>query len=292
MKAGSTKALGVSLALTAVTAIWGWSFFLIWDAIQKYDFVAFLGVRFIIAAAAMAPFVLRRATWPTFATGLAIGLMLAAAYLFQTWGQLSTNVSDCALITGLFIVLVPVCDWLVFRRRPARQLWLALGISVVGTFMLAWHGPRTFEGGDALVAIGALAFAMHISLLSRYSRRHDSGVLTMAQMLAVGLTFCIAWPFRAPLTLPPAGVWPAILITAVLGAALGFYVQTAAQRKLPATRAAIILATEPVFGATFGYVLAGDRLDAPQIVGGVLILAAVGITEALSAARRGADANR
>src|SRR3712207_9589258 len=70
----------------------------------------------------------------------------------------------------------------------------------------------------------------------------------------------------APVSLPPAEVWVALLVTGLLASAGAFLVQTTVQQRIPAARTAIILTMEPVFAALFGYWLAGDRLVAVQIL--------------------------
>jgi drug/metabolite transporter (DMT)-like permease len=67
---------------------------------------------------------------------------------------------------------------------------------------------------------------------------------------------------------------------------VAFYIQTTVQQRIPAARAAIILTTEPVFAALFGYWLAGDRLSPVQLAGAALILSALFVGEVLPVLRR------
>src|SRR3712207_9094551 len=85
----------------------------------------------------------------------------------------------------------------------------------------------------------------------------------------------------APVSLPPAEVWAALLVTGLLASAGAFLVQTTVQQKIPAARTAIILTMEPVFAAVFGYWLAGDRLVAIQGFGAALVLLALRLGEGL-----------
>jgi len=61
-------------------------------------------------------------------------------------------------------------------------------------------------------------------------------------------------------------------------------VQTATQRRLPATRVAMILTMEPVFATIFGRLLAGDRLGGLQMVGGAVMVAAMLVSNVHQAA--------
>jgi drug/metabolite transporter (DMT)-like permease len=95
----------------------------------------------------------------------------------------------------------------------------------------------------------------------------------------VALIFVVLWPFFDTVSLPPPGVWVALIATGLVASALAYLAQTTAQQHIPAARTAIIMTMEPVFAAVFGYWLAGDRLVALQIFGGVLILCALVIGE-------------
>ncbi|MBI3286503.1 MAG: DMT family transporter, partial [Chloroflexi bacterium] len=69
-----------------------------------------------------------------------------------------------------------------------------------------------------------------------------------------------------------AEIWGAALFTGLLATALAYLVQTHAQRSTAPTHTALILVSEPVFAALFGYLLAGERLGWRQLWGCLLIL--------------------
>lgn len=275
-----------TLALIAVTAVWGWTFVVVQDAIALYGVLPFLAIRFALAAAALAPIYARRLTRHSLVVGGGIGVVLAAGYLFQTTGLLYTTPTNSGLITGLFVVFAPLADRVFFGAQTSRQVIVAVALSLVGMVLLAGGGPDGVNAGDLLTLLCAAALGLHIALLSRYASAHDAGGLTLAQILSMTLIFALAWPIFAPVQTPPAGVWAALLITGLLASAGAFLVQTTVQQRIPAARTAIILTMEPVFAAFFGYGLAGDRLVAIQIVGAALILSALVIGEILPVLRR------
>jgi drug/metabolite transporter (DMT)-like permease len=275
-----------TLLLVAVTAVWGWTFVVVQDAISVYGVLPFLAVRFVLAGAALAPIYARKLTRRSLLVGGGIGVVLAAGYLFQTTGLLFTTPTNSGLITGLFVVFAPLADRLLFGASASRQVILAVVLSLVGMVLLAGGGPEGANWGDLLTLLCAAALGLHIALLSRYAASHDAGALTLAQILAMALLFVVVWPFFDPLSLPPTEVWVALLVTGLLASAGAFLVQTTVQQKIPAARTAIILTMEPVFAALFGYWLAGDRLVAVQILGAILILSALVIGEVVPVLRR------
>ena len=275
-----------SFLLVGVTAVWGWTFVVVGDAIALYGVLPFLAVRFALAAVAMAPLA-RKAPPRTLAAGGLIGLVLAAGYLFQTMGLLYTTPTNSGLITGLFVVFAPLADRLFFGAHPSRQVLVAVALSLLGMVLLAGGGPDGANLGDVLTLLCAGALGVHIALLSRYAPSHDAGGLAFAQILAMALVFALFWPLFGPVSLPPQGVWVPLLVTGLIASAGAFWVQTLVQQRLPAARTAIILTMEPLFAALFGYWLAGDRLVAVQIFGASMILSALVIGEVLPILRRG-----
>lgn len=272
--------------LVGVTAVWGWTFVVVGDAIDLYGVLPFLAVRFALAAVAMAPLA-RKAPPRTLAVGGLIGLVLAAGYLFQTTGLLFTTPTNSGLITGLFVVFAPLADRLFFGARPSRQVLVAVALSLLGMVLLAGGGPDGANWGDVLTLLCAGALGVHIALLSRYAPSHDAGGLAFAQILVMALVFTISWPLFDHFTFPPREVWVPLLATGLLASAGAFWVQTFVQQRLPAARTAVILTMEPVFAALFGYWLAGDRLVAVQIFGASMILSALVVGEVLPVLRRG-----
>ena len=270
-----------TLLLVAVTAVWGWTFVVVQDAISVYGVIPFLAVRFVLAGAALAPIYATKLTRRSLIVGGAIGVVLAAGYLFQTTGLLFTTPTNSGLITGLFVVFAPLADRLLFGANVSRQVVLAVALSLLGMVLLAGGGPEGPNWGDLLTLLCAAALGLHIALLSRYAAFHDAGALTLAQILSIALLFLIVWPLFAPVSLPPSEVWVALLVTGLLASAGAFLVQTTVQQHIPAARTAIILTMEPVFAALFGYWLAGDRLVAVQILGALMILSALAIGEVL-----------
>jgi drug/metabolite transporter (DMT)-like permease len=275
-----------TLLLVGITAVWGWTFVVVQDAIALYGVLPFLAVRFALAGAALAPIYAARLTRRSLLVGGGIGVVLAAGYLFQTTGLLFTTPTNSGLITGLFVVFAPLADRLLFGVNASRQVLLAVGLSLLGMVLLAGGGPEGANWGDLLTLLCAAALGLHIALLSRYAAGYDAGGLTLAQILAMALLFIVVWPFFEPVSLPPPGVWVALLVTGLLASAGAFLVQTTVQQRIPAARTAIILTMEPVFAALFGYWLAGDRLVAVQLVGAALILSALIIGEVLPVLRR------
>ena len=254
-----------------VTAVWGWTFVLVKDAVTQYPTLPFLQIRFALALVVMALLVRRLPTRRELTIGAVVGAVLAGGYLAQTAGLNFTSPGNAGLITGLFVVFTPLLNR-IFGARIRWWTWIATALSLVGLVALT-GGPAGMGMGDLLVLGCAVLFALHIVLLGRWSPGLPAAPLAMVQMGTSALIFSAAgtWQLR-----PPSGsVWFAIVITGVFASAFGFYIQTWSQGFISANRTALILATEPAWALTAAVVLAGQRLDLIQALGAALVLAAI-----------------
>jgi drug/metabolite transporter (DMT)-like permease len=273
------------LALIAVTAVWGVTFVQVKDAVALYPLFAFLAVRFVIATATLAPLGARRVRGlgaRGSAAGAWLGLLLGAGYALQTAGLERTTVSGTGFVTGMYVVLTPLIALGVFRAPIARAAWAGVAVSTIGLLMLAGvHGSPV---GDALVLAGAAVYSLQIVLMERYAPRYDALAFTLVEMAAAAVGLLVVALARGELGVPRGWtVWGALLVTGVFASALGFLVQTWAQRRTSATRTALVFAMEPVFAALFGITLAGDRLGALGWGGCVLIMAGIVLAEPAAA---------
>ncbi|MEO8744421.1 MAG: DMT family transporter [Candidatus Dormiibacterota bacterium] len=259
------------LLLLMVTAVWGWTFVLVKDAITQYPTLPFLELRFILALIVMMILVRRLPSHGELRVGVIAGAVLAAGYLAQTVGLTMTSPGNSGLLTGLFVVFTPLIDR-VFGMPLHRWTIAAVLLALAGTVMLV-GGPTGFGLGDLLTIACAFLFALHIVLLSHWSPGLRSAPLAMVQMGASAAIFSAggSWSLQAP----SPSVWLAIAVTGVFASALAFYVQTWAQQHISASRTALILTTEPAWAVAAAVLLAGQRFGLLQAAGAALVLAAI-----------------
>jgi drug/metabolite transporter (DMT)-like permease len=280
-----TRARTAELALVGIAAVWGLTFVLVADAVQRLPVTAFLAYRFLAAAAVVALVyrhalrALPRAGWRA---GVAMGAFLTAGYLLQTFGLLHTSASNAGFITGLFVVFTPLIGAAVLRQAPGAGAGAAAGAAAIGLFLLSGAGTHFRPAGDGLVLLCAVAFAGHILVTDRAVAGHGVGPLLAVQLAVCGLVCLAAAAIGGDLAMPRgAEVWSALAVTALIASALGFFVQSYAQREASPARTALILASEPAFAGLFGYLLAGDRLSALRWLGAAIIVAAIVVVDAL-----------
>ncbi len=289
------RRVAADLSLLTVAFIWGLTFVMVQDAIRAYPVFAFLSVRFMLAFGALLPWAWfwrgRMAGWGAqtslpyqMTAGVLLGVLLFAGYGFQTAGLQYTTPAKTGFITGLSVVLAPLMSAIFSGERPGRAAWVGVGLAALGLAFLSLVGVNLEEGinpGDVLVFFCALSFAGHVSVTGRVAHRVHPLFLTLTQILTVAILATLT----SALFEPPTPLFPrgqplfAAMFTGVLATAMAFGVQTIAQRFTTVTHTALIFATEPVFAALASFVLIGERLGPPQLVGAGLILAGMLIAE-------------
>jgi drug/metabolite transporter (DMT)-like permease len=267
------------LALVGIAAVWGLTFVMVQDAVERLEPMAFLGYRFLPAGLLVALVFrgsisrLSRRGWTA---GLVMGTFLTAGYVAQTFGLEHTTASNAGFITGLFVVLTPLLAALVLGMSVGREAWLTALVSALGLFLLSGAGGHFEPAGDGVEFLCAVAFAAHILVTSRAVGRHEWGALVAIQLTACG-AFCLSFAALAGQLEAPRGgsVWSALVVTSLVASALGFIVQTYAQRHTAPARTALILAAEPAFAGLFGFLLNDEHLSAVSWLGALLILGAI-----------------
>ncbi len=273
--------LAPTAALIAVAAIWGSTFVVVKDAVEKMPVTDFLTWRFGLASLAMLllrPRSVARLGAPGRRAGGLIGLALGTGYLLQTLGLQHTSAAVSGFITGLYVALTPIGAVLLLGKPPGRTAWLAVAVATVGLGLLSLHG-FSIGSGELLTLGCAVAFTFHIVGLGRWASDFDAYGLAVVQLLTTTL-LCAVVAVPGGLQIPPdVSVWGALALTSLAATALAFVVQTWAQAHLAPTRAAVIMTLEPVFSGLFAVALAGEVLGPKKLLGAALVLAAMLLTE-------------
>lgn len=275
----SKRQIGYSILL-AVTLIWGTTF-----AVTKYSLAQapplyYLAWRFSIAALGLAALNCRRLfsfTRAELVGGLVSGLTMALGYITQTVGMVYSTAAKAGFITGLSVVLVPLLGALFYRRRPHASLYGFAGIAATGLALLSldFSAPFTFNRGDLLLLICALAFALNILNLGKFAPGCRVLMLTLIQ---VAFTAIACWGASLYWEQPVAfggSVWAGLFYLALLGTIVTTGGQVWGQQLVPPEKAALIFALEPVFAAAFAFILLGETLPTVALFGSALIMVGI-----------------
>jgi drug/metabolite transporter (DMT)-like permease len=284
-----SRSFKAHLLLVAVTMVWGATFTVIKDALREISPLLFNAVRMTLASVCLAALYwkpVRAMDRSTFRAGIILGIFLWLGYEFQTSGLKITTPSKSAFITGLSVILVPVILAIFFKSR--LNLWTSGGVvaALFGLFLMtvpAGEGGADWASvnvGDLLTLGCAVAFAFHIVLMGRFTKRYPFQPLAVLQTA----TAAILMSFTIPVFEHPHATWnprviAAILVTGLVATAAAFTIQAWAQQFTPATHTALIFALEPVFAWLTAYLVEGEKLGMRATIGALLILAGVLLSE-------------
>ncbi|PWK88668.1 DMT family transporter [Fulvimonas soli] len=270
-----------TLGLLAMTAVWGSTFVLIKDVVGRMPVADFLAVRFALAALAMLALFARpawRLGWRQSVRALLLGLLYGAAQLLQTWGLKLIAPSVSGFVTGMYVVFTPLLATVLLRQRPNGAVWLAVLLATAGLALLSLNG-FSVDAGVWLTLASAALYALHIVGLGQWSRPEQAPGMSAVQMVAIAAVCLLATAPHGPQPPPDRAAWLAVLYMALVAGAGAMLVQTWAQAHLPATRAAIVMTTEPVFAAGFAVALGVEAPTWRMVAGGALVLAAMYLVE-------------
>jgi len=243
----------------------------------------FVGLRFAAAAlfvGAISARALSGLTFTELKAGVLIGVSIMLGYGLQTMGLQTISSSQSAFITALYVPFVPLLQWLVLGRRPGLMPSLGICLAFLGLMLLAGPegGSLHFSEGEMVTLVSAIAIAGEIILISRYAGQVDVRRVTVVQLATASLlSFLMIVPTQERL---PDFSWLLVMSAVGLGA-MSAVIQLAmnwAQKSVSPTRATLIYAGEPVWAGIVGRI-AGERLPGVALIGGLLIVIAVVVSE-------------
>ena len=269
-----------SFLIIIATLSWGITFPLIKISLEYMSPVIFLAIRFLISTIVMIPFIKNRSDFTGLKQGFIAGFYLFLGYYFQTIGLYFTTPAISGFVTGLYIVLVPVIAYLIYRQRISKSDLSAVTLAFVGLLIITVGEVSNFslQIGDILTFICAVGYAMQIIYVSR-NNKLDMVKFTFFQMAAVSLystiaipTFKIYFNFSSPILIFT------IAFTAIFAGVVAYFITNKALVYVKPEKASIIMVSEPVFAAIFSVILTGIPLSYYTIGGGALMVIAMLMT--------------
>jgi drug/metabolite transporter (DMT)-like permease len=273
-----------------ITLIWGATFVVIKNALADVTPLFFNAVRMSVAAITLALVFHRelpRFTPGALRYGALVGTLLWVGNELQTSGLRYTTSSKSAFLTGLSVVLVPIFAAVFWKSKVSRWSMAGVVMAFAGLYLLTIPASgagglnlKSVNHGDLLTLCAALVFAFHMIYMEHATRDESWRQIAIVQTGVAALLMIVAVPVAEKISVvwSPRVIW-GILITGFLSLALSFSIQAWAQQFTPATHTALIFSLEPVFACLTSFVFLGERLGGRAMVGGLLILCGVLISE-------------
>ena len=272
------------LTLLIVSIFWGSAFVAQRVAGQMGSVYLFNGTRYLLAAVVVLPFAMRgsRTSNPTYTISrdqyqwmFIAGFVLFVGSALQQLGVVYTTAGNAGFITSLYVVLVPIVLFIVWREKAHWISIVAVVLAGAGAYFLSTGGRFEVRAGDVIELASALFWTLHVVILGKYASKFESMSFSVGQLIVCGLLnlgIGILAEKSIPLNLPLLG---AIAYTAFFSLGLCYTLQIWAQKHTPPADAALILSLESVFAVLSGRLFLDERLTGTQVFGCILIFVAV-----------------
>lgn len=288
-----SKKMRGNLMLLITALIWGTAFVAQSAGMNYVEPFTYNGVRTLIGGLVLIPVILlfdrlkprsqrptpeekKRINRNSAVGGVFCGFLLAVASSFQQYGISMTTAGKAGFITALYIVIVPLMGVFIHKKIP-KIIWLCVAIAVAGFYLLCVKEGFSVSLGDLLVLCCAFFFSLHIMCIDHFGAKNVDGVrMSCVQFLVAGLLCMIPMAiFETPTW---ANLWAArltILYTGVMSCGVAYTLQILGQRDTDPTTATLLMSLESVFAALSGWVVLHESLSGKELLGCVLVFAAV-----------------
>ena len=209
--------------------------------------------------------------------GLLCGFMLFAASSLQQMGLVTTTAGKAGFITALYVVLVPVAAWLLFKKNPGRIIWLGVALAVFALYLLCMPaGGFSLQSGDLLLLGCAACYTVQILCVDYYAPKVSGVRLARDEFLITGVLSMLIAVFTETITWE--GIREAlipILYSGIMSGAVGFTLQIIGQRDTDPTIASLLMCLESVFAVLTGAIVLGEKMTVRETAGCILMFSAV-----------------
>jgi len=279
-----------ALLLIVCTMLWGFAFIAQKSAMDSMGPLTFAGVRYLLGGLLVLPLALREKRRQTKALTLRqwmLIVVMSLVFFMGSWlqqtGLATTTATNAGFLTGLYVFFVPVLGFLMFRTRPHPIIYACVPLALVGIYFLNGGGLASFNGGDGLIVISAVFWALHVILLGLIARETGLPIFISAVSFLIAGVVALSFAFvhETPTLEGISAGWIEIAYAGVLSTAVAFTFQAIGQQYVPPANAAIILSAESLFAALGGALLLGERLPPVGYAGAALIFIAILAVEAL-----------
>lgn len=287
------KGIFGKLMLLIVAILWGSSLTVVKGASDTFNPNMILAIRFSVSAIILSIIFwkkLRDMDKSDVKSGLIIGVFLFMAYSAQTIGVGYTDPGRSAFLSASYCVIVPFLAWFALKKRPDKFNMIAAAFTIVGIYfvsMAGGDGGSVFDQGreailgDGFALLSGLLFAAHIVAVTKFSKGKDPILMTILQfIMAAVLSIIVTLVFEdnSAIVITKKAVLE-VGYLAVMCTTVALLLQNIGQKYATASSAALILATESIFGILIPVFLGIETLTRNKIIGFVLIFIAILISE-------------
>ncbi len=303
------KKLLSNILLLSAALIWGVSFVFQRKGMEYIEPLTFAAARLVLAALAVwlmaAVLGAREKKSPDYVPkggeeareykkntvlgGVLAGLCLVGAGAFQQMGVVYTTAGKAGFITALYMMLVPVINFLVFRKKSTLQVWIGVILGVAGLYLLCMTDKSfSLTKGDALVLTCSIFFALHILTCDHFVDKGDPVKISAIQFTTACLcTWVLAFLFEEPTWAKILSALVPIAYCGVMSGGVAYTFQLLAQKNTEPAIAALLLSLESVFAVIAGAIMLKEMMSPRELLGCLIMFIAIILVQIPLPGRKG-----
>ena len=282
------------LLMLVSALIWGTTFIAQTTGMNTLGPLSFTGARYWIGVIVILPLALLEMRKTkllsviaqdkrVFNAALGLGVLMFGGIALQQTALLYTKVANAAFLTALYVPFVPLITWLINRSPVTLPIWIAVFLSLIGSYLLSGGGHFDAQIADILVAIGALFWAGHIILIGYVTKLVDAPLqLALLQNIVCATLASIgAYAIESPAFVDFLPAWQELVYAGAISVGIAYTLQLVAQRHAHATTSAFLLSLEAVFAVIAGWMFLSQAISITGLIGCSLIFCAVLLADVL-----------
>lgn len=267
------------------TVIWGFGFLVVKNLTNRETPVYFiLTGRFVLGLATLTVF-RKLAKSPKLSAkealrGAICGTALFAAFATQTWGTTLTTPAKNGMLTGTYVLFVPL--FLTALERKIRwRPFVDAAICAVGLFVFfeVYRDTTSFNLGALFSLVSGVFFAIHFLATERLTSRFEplnSAAAQLATVAVWSILFSAAFE-RDKIDFASIATSRSVaefLYLGVISTGFAYWSQVLAQSKLEATVVSVVACLESIFAVVFSILFGYETISAGIVVGTLIVLVA------------------
>jgi drug/metabolite transporter (DMT)-like permease len=268
----------VLLVIVTLLAAISWMFSK--EAVSEMPPLLFIGSRFLLAGVFLALFSQRSLIGLNPKQWLAsaqVGILFGLSMCLWIFGLFhAKNLGEGAFITSIASILVAPLSYVIFKAKVESSNWVALPVAFIGLGLLGLENGFHPEKSQLFFLGAAILLSLTFILNGRAAARMSAAALTAISLSFVGImaiaisAYAETWPEEMSTSMTK---W--LLLSALIGTAARFLLQTYAQGLTTPSHAAVIMILEPIWTALIAAVWFNERMSGLQLIGCSLIFAAL-----------------
>ena len=273
-----------SFLLFITAFIWGIAFAFQRSGMEHVGPITFMAARCLLAVVFLAvlcmvfygPSDAFRFDKATVAGGLGCGVLMTIANNLQQMGMVYTEAGKAGFITAMYILIVPVLNVIIFRRKEPVKTWVAVALGLLGLYLLCAAGTASVTKGDILVFGCAVFFSGHILCSDRFAGKAEIVKMSLIQFFVSFVLSTMTALLTEEVSL--SAIWEgriAVAYCGILSAGVGYTLQIFGQKSVKPAAASLIMSFESVFAVLGGWLILRETLSVRELAGCIVMFAAI-----------------